>query len=151
MESLASAAGRARTATSWRRRPASRRRRRSTARAGSTRCAGWFFWSVALAQVRAGGGRGLRQVVQAGAFPQFGGGKITHHHDATIHHDRPQPKMDPWSNSPPVKDYMRRYYLAMLKWLESGTGPDYKVQGVFNWNLVSWVSWFWVCMCVCVC
>lgn len=45
--------------------------------------------------------------------------------------------MDPWKSSA-VKDFMRRYYDAMLRWLAAGTGPEFKVAGVFNWNLVSW-------------
>ena len=32
----------------------------------------------------------------------------------------------------------RRYYRAALDWMEQGTGPEWVVQGVFAWNLVSW-------------
>jgi hypothetical protein len=46
--------------------------------------------------------------------------------------------MDPWANNPQVREFMRRYYQTMIKWLEAGTGPTYKVAGVFAWNLVSW-------------
>ncbi|KAI8465372.1 MAG: hypothetical protein J3K34DRAFT_525428 [Monoraphidium minutum] len=49
-----------------------------------------------------------------------------------------QPKMDPWSNSNAVRDFMRRYYDAALDWLAKGTGPTYYISGVFAWNLVSW-------------
>jgi hypothetical protein len=47
--------------------------------------------------------------------------------------------MDPWQQSEDVRKFMRAYYKAALEWLKAGTGPDYKIAGVFNWNLVSWV------------
>jgi len=48
------------------------------------------------------------------------------------------PDKDPWHSNQAVMDFMRKYYQTMLKWLEQGTGPTYKVQGVFNWNMVVW-------------
>lgn len=33
-----------------------------------------------------------------------------------------------------------RYYQTMTQWLARGTGPDYIISGVFNWNLVSWCA-----------
>jgi hypothetical protein len=33
---------------------------------------------------------------------------------------------------------MEDYYRATLAWLRRGTGPAWKVYGVFAWNLVSW-------------
>ena len=50
---------------------------------------------------------------------------------------------DPWQNFlgvdavVPARDYMRRWYGALMQQLAAG-GLTYKVSGAFMWNCVSW-------------
>ena len=45
---------------------------------------------------------------------------------------------DPWTRTPSVGNFMRAYYDKLLSWLESNTGPTYKIHNVYLWSLSSW-------------
>jgi hypothetical protein len=46
-------------------------------------------------------------------------------------------KNDPWL---PVhmRDFRRKYYKRMIQWAAKGTGPSYRVDYAFTWNVNSW-------------
>jgi hypothetical protein len=134
MANSASAAGRRRGATSSRAAPTRpRRRRRCVGQGGGARATRRTGAGAGGAGLGGAGGGAERRVpctyfpvpLSCLARPQYG----------TCWQFNKD--MDPWKNQA-VKDFMRRYYATMLSWLAQGTGPNYKVSGVFSWNLVSW-------------
>lgn len=45
--------------------------------------------------------------------------------------------IDPWQKAD-YKDYRRRFYSALSKYVQTGGGPTYRVDGVFLWSVGSW-------------